>query len=403
MMGPPIEAGESPSLRFRSLQLAAMNLPEDMRAPVDKNPWPDRCANLGHEVQEALRSAGRADKEKKDLAHFSEALAKALKEGDPSSADLSELVENVWHEASEAKVPVVSGFEVAPPPPFTQPLTADTLAQTEPLSKTSFALSAAHTDAHPGLVLRLLVEQKDVERSPFLCTFSPKEAAPRCAPLPDAIAKSHHGLRLLGTADDDASPLVFAGNRGAEGVFRADTGDRVESIYAYGGYATRDGRSSVLGWNERKKTLRPTRKAGAAKRDETTIDPSFRVGNYYYSSQILWDQVILRGVTKDQERRLFGIKVPWSGPLGPEVDIGELPEPGLIEGGADEPMHIAGCRTTETMVVRVKGDDNDFMSFLIEGRWSQPVSPDITGGTLSCAKGEGSGSIGTDKSTCTIH
>jgi hypothetical protein len=35
-------------------------------------------------------------------------------------------------------------------------------------------------------------------------------------------------------------------------------------------------------------------------------------------------------------------------------------------------------------VVRVKGYNNDFMSFLTGNAWSQPVSPQMTGGTLSC-------------------
>src|SRR5262249_10360159 len=109
--------------------------------------------------------------------------------------------------------------------------------------------------------------------------------------------------------------------------------------------------------------------------------------NFYYSSQILWDQILLRGVTKKEERRLFAQHVERSGaPLGPSVDVGELQEPGLVTGGEDEPPHIAGCRTAGGLVVRVKGYDNDFMSFLSGGRWSAPISPGLTGGTLSCGK-----------------
>lgn len=66
------------------------------------------------------------------------------------------------------------------------------------------------------------------------------------------------------------------------------------------------------------------------------------------------------------------------------TDIGELPEAGLIEGGADEPAHIQGCKTANAMVVRVKGYDNDFMSFLVGGKWSPPMSPRVSDGILSC-------------------
>ncbi len=102
---------------------------------------------------------------------------------------------------------------------------------------------------------------------------------------------------------------------------------------------------------------------------------------------MLWDGVMLRGVTKENRRRLFALSVARSGAVvGEPVDVGELAEAGLVQGGADEPPHITGCKTAEAMVVRVKGYDNDFMSFRLGGKWSEPVSPELTGGTLSCSK-----------------
>jgi hypothetical protein len=111
------------------------------------------------------------------------------------------------------------------------------------------------------------------------------------------------------------------------------------------------------------------------------------VGNYYYSAQLLWDTLLLRGVTKEGERRLVAQEVRRTGaPLAEPVDVGALEEPGLVSGGADEAPHIAGCRAGGDLVVQVKGYDNDFMTFRTGGRWSQPVSPQLTGGTLSCGK-----------------
>jgi hypothetical protein len=102
---------------------------------------------------------------------------------------------------------------------------------------------------------------------------------------------------------------------------------------------------------------------------------------------MLWDVVMLRGVTKDDRRRLFALSLGRSGAvLGSPTDVGELAEPGLVQGGEDEPPHITGCRTADAMVVRVKGYDHDFMSFRLGGRWSEPISPELTGGTLSCNK-----------------
>jgi hypothetical protein len=104
--------------------------------------------------------------------------------------------------------------------------------------------------------------------------------------------------------------------------------------YAYGGYAAKDGFSAVLGWKEKDEELTFLRKPAKEPLERAKIKPAFRVGNFYYSAQILWDQVMLRGVTKDNERRLFAQPVLRAGdPIGAPVDVGELPEPGLIEGG----------------------------------------------------------------------
>jgi hypothetical protein len=385
LLGAEVDPGEGAGHRFRALQLSAMTLPEAQRAPADGVPWPQRCAPLGHAVHEALREAGRADGDAKDLAQWTEALGKQLKEPDAFAGDLSAAVDNAWAAARTAKVTRGAATQVAGPPQAAQPLDADALAKATPLSKASFAPKLAHTEPHAGGALRILVEEKAVPNAPFVCTFTRDSA--RCQKLAAAMADGAHGLRLLGTADDDAAPLVFAGNRGDGGVYRADTAELVHRGYSYGGWSNADGRSAVLGWNESTRDLILTRKVkdGAPRTDK--LDHDFEVGNYFYSSQILWDQVMLRGVTRDDARRLFARQLSPTG-LAEPVDVGALEEAGLVQGGADEPPHITGCRSGADIAVRVKGWRNDFLAFHTGGRWSQPVSPELTGGTLSCRKGE---------------
>lgn len=387
MLGPGLEPNERPSRRMRALQLAGMGLDDKQRAPEKDVPWPARCAPLGHELSTALGDAGRDDR--KALAQKVEALAKALKEPRPFAADLTTHLEEIWPAAEQAGVKL-SAASVEGPPVAAVALTADALAAIEPLAKTSTALAGVHVEPHAAGALRVLVDDRAIPTAPFLCTFTaapaPAPAAGTCARLPGALGAARQGLRLIATADDDAAPLVFAGNRGSEGVFRADTGAQIDALYSYGGYAASDGFASVLGWNEAKREPVLVRAAKAGAPERVTLQPGFEVGNYYYSSQLLWDQVLLRGV-KGGERRLFAEEVRRAGaPLGDPVDIGALEEPGLVTGGADEPPHIAGCRTGGDLVVRVKGYNNDFMSFRAGGRWSQPVSPELTGGTLSCGK-----------------
>lgn len=391
LVGAEADPNESAGHRFRRLQLTAMTLQEAHRAPEGGVPWPQRCAPLAHAVHEAVRDAGRADGDGKDLAQWTDALGKQLKEPDAFSADLSQAVDNAWGGARSAKLARGAAAPVAGPPQAPQALDADALAKADGLSRASFNPKVARAEPHGGSgALRFLIEEKAVPNAPFLCTFTADAA--RCQKMPPDVAGGH-GLRLLGTADGDAAPLVFAGNRGDGGVRRADTGELVHTGYAYGGWSTADGRSAVLGWNESTRDLILTRKQKNTAPRTEKLEHDFEVGNYFYSSQILWDTVMLRGVTKDGQRRLFARQLPkeGAGDIGAPVDVGELEEAGLVEGGADEAPHITGCKSGDELAVRVKGWRNDFLSFRTGGsggRWSQPVSPNLTGGTLSCRKGE---------------
>jgi hypothetical protein len=125
-------------------------------------------------------------------------------------------------------------------------------------------------------------------------------------------------------------------------------------------------------------------KVGASPAVRTPLKPNFTVGNFFYGSQLLWDQVLVRGITPDNERRLFALPVsrPDAGSFEP-VDIGVLPEPGLIRQGDEEQPHLTGCRSEQATVVRVRGTDRDSITFRINGKFSQPVSAP-TWGVLGC-------------------
>jgi hypothetical protein len=386
LLGAPLEPRETPSSRLRRVQLTGMTLADEQRAPDGGEAWPQRCSTFAHRLDEALRDAGRGGGEK-DLAHGAAALGKLLKEPSAFYADLTAPVDALWSLADLDKIAPAPAVDVAVSPGRADPLDADALARSTPLAQKSFSFKSVFTEPHPALDLRLLVDEPGAPGGPLLCTMTRAAPGARCVALPAAITAGKQGLRLLGTSDDGAAPLVFAGNRGSEGIFRADSGDLVDRFYAYGGYAAADGFSAVLGWKEKEKELVATGKPAGAPATRAKLDPPFRTGNPYYSAQMLWSEVMLRGVTKDSRRRLFALSLARSGAvLGEPVDVGELAEPGLIQGGLDEPPHITGCKTAEAMVVRVKGYDNDFMSFRLGGKWTAPVSPEMTGGTLSCSK-----------------
>lgn len=386
LLGSPLQAGESASVRLRRIQLTGMALSDQERGPGGAEPWPQRCGSFAHQIDEALRDAGRS-KGNDDLAHAAAALGKQLKEPTSFSADLTRAVDAVWSLAALEKVTTAPSVDGAAPPLRAEPLDADELLRGTPLTQKAFSFKTIFVEPHPAADLRVLVDDPRAPGGSFLCSM--KRAAPeaRCASLPAAVTAGQQGLRLFGTSDDGAAPLIFAGNRGSEGIFRADSGELVDRLYAYGGHASADGFSAVLGWKEKERELTASRKTAGAPVTQTKLDPPFRTGNPYYSAQMLWSEVMLRGVTKDNRRRLFALSLQRTGAvLGEPVDVGELPEPGLVQGGLDEPPHITGCKTAEAMVVRVKGYDNDFLTFRLGGKWSSPVSPEMTGGTLSCSK-----------------
>ena len=382
----PIGKDDKPSVLVRRSQLTAMTLPETERKPGAPLPWPERCGSFAHQIDEALRDAGRS-KGDDDLARAAAALGKQLGEAMAVSADLGASIDAVWARAAAEKVVAAAVTDVAAPPARVEPHDADSLARLTPLAQKAFSFKAVFVEPHPAADMRVLVDDPASSQGSFLCTMTRAASEARCAPLPAAITATKQGLRLFGTADDGAAPLIFAGKRGAEGIFRADTGELVDKLYAYGGYSAKDGYSAVLGWKEKEKELTASRKMPGSAVTQTKLDPPFRTGNPYYSAQMLWGEVMLRGVTKDNRRRLFALSQNRSGALLSEpVDVGELPEAGLIQGGLDEPPHIMGCKTHDAMVVRVKGYDNDFLTFRLGGKWTSPVSPEMTGGTLSCSK-----------------
>src|SRR5262249_4175807 len=55
----------------------------------------------------------------------------------------------------------------------------------------------------------------------------------------------------------------------------------------------------------------------------------------------------------------------------------------------DEEPHIAGCRTPEATIVRVRGLHNEQMAFRSADRWLAPVLVNGLGGTLTCRASEG--------------
>lgn len=378
LVGEPLAAGEKPSLRFRNLQLSAMVLPEPQRSEPGQLPWPNRCSYPAHAVREALRDSGLAKKDEKDLAYWAENLGKLLKERKPAQDDLSEPIDKVWEEATKAQL--VAGKADGPLPIApARPLTLDDLRKADPITKESFALKAAFEEPFQSPKLHLLVEDKSVAASPFLCTFAGTSA--QCAKLPASIATGHSGFRLLGSTADEAAPLVFLGQGGSEGIFRSQGGELVDRVVSFDAYAAKSGFVALVaaGNNENGEFKMLTQEAPGMPMKSTLFEPEKMQPKLkrIYGGRMLWDQLLIQAYDQDDKLKLYAMQVTPKG-ASPLVEVGELES-----GGA-----ISGCRTAETIVARI-GVDSSMLTFLAGGRWSKPVSAaGSTSGTFSCRGSE---------------
>jgi hypothetical protein len=390
LVGDPVSGGELPSVRLRRIQLTAFTMSDPARTDATGVLWPQRCGALAHELSETLRSAGRAPKEEKSLASLAESLAKSLKDtssANPLTRDYTAAIDALYERAAAEKLSA-DGTVQAPVPPGAPaaPYTLDSLASVRPLTKSNFSLQGIMIESHASRDINMLVEDKNDTAAPWsVCTIDAKKA--RCKKLPASVQATKSGLRLLGTTEEGVPPLVYAGNRGTDGVFRSDTGELLDRMYSYGGWVAKDGYAAAVGWDDTKKELRLMRQPPGGPSKTVTFKPDVRLGNAFYSVTLLWNHLVIRGVKKDQ-RRLFAEDVRKSDRPGESlVDVGGLPEAGLIETGEQEP-HISGCRTAEGMAVRVKGYSNEFIGFDIGGTWREPIGSSAQGGFMTCRKAE---------------
>lgn len=373
----PLPPGETAELRFRRLQLASLAHSDADAEGRKSDLWPMSCRKVGTTLKETLKQAQRGPEadQLQPLIDFLGSIEARI--GDSKKVLASSLAVLDAIAKDELKPDTAkSGKPLAP-----VVLNADTLARTPALSKFGTAMSKAYTEDNPGQDLSVLLAEETLA-APLLCTFG-RDGAAACEALSNLGKIKGQGLRLLGTSVPGAKPLVFAGRRGAEGVYVANEAEPVTKLYSYGGFSSKEGDVFVLGFDTEAKKLALVRRPAGQAAQTSLLNPNFNAGNFFYNSQLLWDQVLVRGVTPNNERRLFSLPLAGKSSDFALVDIGDLAEAGMIRRGEEETPHITGCRTAEVTVVRVRGNANDFVTFRVGDRFSMPVFAP-TWGTLGC-------------------
>lgn len=386
VVGDPLAPNERASVRARGIQLTVLGIPPEKRVGTNDVGWPGRCATYASAVAEQL---GASD-DKQPLVESASKLADALKVG-PTNPTLGTALDDAWRDAEKAGLRASAGSQVIAPPKPAHAIAVDKLALESRLSSQGFSLSSIHTEFSQGRTLRFLVDDKDLKDGPTICEMPPGDKTLHCKTIPAPAAKLSPALRLWGTTEDGAAPLVFVGDHGRDGIYRSDTGALVEDKLTYGTYgidARKDGSYAMLVWKEPAPETRVQIVDAAGKRTETALFDREKTGNPYYNSGLFWSFVVNKTyATGEDGLRLFVRTINNDGTLTPPVDVGKVGQPSLVEGG-DEPPHIRACKSADTTVIRVKGESAEYFSFFAGGKWTQPVEADGMGGDLVCRGNE---------------
>jgi hypothetical protein len=384
LVGPPVATPAEAVARIRNTQLAVVGLTAAERAHPGEPGWPRSCTRAMHGVAEALKNGGQPEA---PLVASATKLATALDQSDSDLADLAVPIEDTWTQAVAAGLrPTAIPADVTPPPQPVTPLDQDGVARYPRLLPGMIRLERLETQATPGARLVFLIDDKSQPNLPAVCTAFPDQLEVRCRSLPRDLTQLSPGLRLWGSADEAASPFLFAGNRGTAGIFRQSDGKRIAEGMSFGASALADGSLVRTVWKEEKQEVWFAVHRPDGKTRESRLLEKGELGNPYYSSGLFWDWLVYKGVRHGDTILLMARRVTPGGDLDPETVIGALPQPSLVEG--EELAHISACRMPEAFVLRVKGVDEQYTAFFSGGRWTPPVESVGTGGALTCYGGE---------------
>ena len=347
LLGGAPSAGMPPSVAYRRMELKLAV------APPTTNPWPARCASHAHALHESKRRSGAANEDVRDTAFLAERLGKLL--ADPRGASVYASIDELWASAAG------EGYESAVAEagsPRTEPswLDIDALAHIAPFSTTRLPLASLRSDRVAGPAFHVLVDGARQRRDGRLCTLHGDTF--RCTALPSPLDET--SLTLLGGAEGDAAPLLFA-NGGQAGIFRA-SGERIAEMPSYGGFARGDRSVAVVGYDRKasKFVVERVEAEGTSKRAPFKLE----------------------GVDDDRQVALLDDNLVWAtnagalstarllpsgAPLGAVVELGTLDGLGSIDS-------FEGCRSRDAFFLLVNGTSGAAIAFDTGDRWS-PLVP----------------------------
>jgi hypothetical protein len=372
LLGPdPIESGQPPSARIRHIQLSALGIPWRAKG---QEAWPGWCSPRAHALHEALREAGHAQNGAKDLAYWSEHLGKELHDHPYPENEIGADVDALWGAGKAQGLPVSEADDVPATPAVAIPLTVDALEAVPPLASAAFPLDLVRDESVPSEAMRLTIVGSQVPRAPMLCTVLPAGEAVTCGTFPSALENVQ--ARLLGGAEPEAVPLVFAAPAGEGGIFRGSDGSLFDEGVSYGGFVRADGFAADLGWDRAHSQFRLRRgRPGQAPKDTL-----FKLDGVQEDTQVamLWDAVVWAANGSISVRHVLD----GDAPMGAAAVVGAVPD-----GGIRPREPLRACKTASALALLVRGQAQDTVTIDTGDRWSTPATyPSLRGRaeTLTC-------------------
>jgi hypothetical protein len=375
LVGPDaLGARESPSLRLRRIQLTAVGIAWRAKG---QDAWPGWCSPRAHALHEALREAGHAQNGAEDLAFWSEHLGKQLHDHPYPESDIGPLADALWAAARAQGLPASDADDVPGTPAAAQPLTADALQPVPSLSPSAFPLDLVHDERVPTESVRLLVDGAQAPRAPYLCTAMAGADVLACATLPPSIKDGQ--VRLLGAADEGASPLLFTVPSGEAGIYRSSDGTLLDEAMSYGGFVRADGFAADLAWDRARKQFRLRR----ARPGQPPRDTGFTLDGVENDAQVamLWDAVVWAANGSVSVRHVLD----GDAPTGAAAVVASVPD-----GGISSRTPLRACRTKQALALFVHGAYTDTVTIDTGERWSTPATYEAVSGRAEAITCRGS-------------
>jgi serine/threonine protein kinase len=366
-----VPQGESAGLRARRMQLAMLGRPSN--ADVE---WPRLCAPLFDRLHQTLLQ--RADAHE-PLTPAVERFVSWLANVDYDS-NMSEPIEELVTAARErglgiADLPTPSE---KPPHPVDAP-NIDDLPASARIADKPYAVERIQASAWRGPELHLLLHDPQLAREPILCTFAASPRTSRCRSLGGAVAGAAK-LRLIGTAEVGARPLVAGGTAGEDGVFLGDDGAEIATMEVASAHVAKDGYVALVGPERSFETgefeIVQIRGPGATPR-RTLVEPKALGIPGIATSFALSGFLVLQSYDQKGEKKphLYYRALPAEDPATGFTDAGEL-------DWINAPVYA--CQSPEMVALRF-GSNRGYLTFHDGRGFSAPLFvEDLGGAGLGC-------------------